>query len=87
MEIFPVMYKIPPAKLEPGLYRNINGALATAYGLLTASEKIDLPIVYAGYPITPASEVLHLLAALKQFDVSAVQTLSLIHISAPTRPY
>ena len=74
MEIFPVMYKIPPAKLEPGLYRNINGALATAYGLLTASEKIDLPIVYAGYPITPASEVLHLLAALKQFDVSAVQT-------------
>ena len=39
MEIFPVMYKIPPAKLEPGLYRNINGALATAYGLLTASEK------------------------------------------------
>tara|TARA_B100000700_G_scaffold271905_1_gene315110 strand:- start:5189 stop:7039 length:1851 start_codon:yes stop_codon:yes gene_type:complete len=74
MEIFPVMYKVPPAKLEPGTYRNINGALATTYGLLTAAEKIDLPIVYAGYPITPASEVLHLLSALKQFDVSAVQT-------------
>ncbi|MEE2701526.1 MAG: 2-oxoacid:acceptor oxidoreductase subunit alpha [Thermodesulfobacteriota bacterium] len=74
MEIFPVMYKVPPAKLEPGTYRNINGALATAYGLLTASEKINLPIVYSGYPITPASEVLHLLSALKQFDVSAIQT-------------
>jgi len=74
MEIFPIMYKIPPAKLEPGTYRNINGALATSYGLLAAAEKIELPIVYAGYPITPASEVLHTLAALKQFDVAAIQT-------------
>ena len=64
MEIFPIMYKIPAAKLEPGTYRNINGALATSYGLLAAAEKIELPIVYAGYPITPASEVLHTLAAL-----------------------
>ena len=74
MEIFPIMYKIPAAKLEPGTYRNINGALATSYGLLAAAEKIELPIVYAGYPITPASEVLHTLAALKQFDVAAIQT-------------
>ncbi|MDG2446081.1 MAG: 2-oxoacid:acceptor oxidoreductase subunit alpha [Thermodesulfobacteriota bacteirum] len=74
MEIFPIMYKIPPAKLESGTYRNINGALATSYGLLAAAEKIELPIVYAGYPITPASEVLHTLAALKQFDVAAIQT-------------
>ena len=74
MEIFPIMYKIPAAKLEPGTYRNINGALATSYGLLAAAEKIELPIVYCGYPITPASEVLHTLAALKQFDVAAIQT-------------
>lgn len=74
MEIFPVMYTVPPAKLEPGTYRNINGALATAYGLLAASEKIDLPIVYSGYPITPASEILHVLAALKQFNVYTIQT-------------
>lgn len=74
MEIFPIMYKIPAAKLESGTYRNINGALATSYGLLAAAEKIELPIVYAGYPITPASEVLHTLAALKQFDVAAIQT-------------
>ena len=74
MEIFPIMYKIPAAKLEPGTYRNINGALATSYGLLAAAEKIELPIVYAGYPITPASEILHTLAALKQFDVAAIQT-------------
>ena len=42
MEIFPVMYKVPTAKLEPGTYRNINGALATSYGLLVASQKIDI---------------------------------------------
>ena len=42
--------------------------------LLAAAEKINIPIVYAGYPITPASEVLHTLAALKQFNVAAVQT-------------
>ncbi|NSW73384.1 2-oxoacid:acceptor oxidoreductase subunit alpha [bacterium] len=74
MEIFPIMYKVPPAKLEPGTYRNINGALATSYGLLVASQKIDIPIVFSGYPITPASEILHTLAALKQFDVAAIQT-------------
>ena len=74
MEIFPIMYKVPPAKLEPGTYRNINGSLATSYGLLVASQKIDIPIVFSGYPITPASEILHTLAALKQFDVAAIQT-------------
>mgnify|MGYP001161324539 FL=1 len=74
MEIFPIMYKVPPAKLEPGTYRNINGALATSYGLLAAAEKIELPIVFSGYPITPASEILHTLAALKQFNVAAIQT-------------
>jgi len=74
MELFPIMYKVPPAKLEPGTYRNINGALATSYGLLVASQKIDIPIVFSGYPITPASEILHTLAALKQFDVAAIQT-------------
>ena len=44
MEIFPIMYKLPAVKLEPGTYRNINGALATSYGLLAAAEKIELPI-------------------------------------------
>ena len=74
MEIFPVHYQIPPARLEPGKYRNINGALATAYGLVVASYKSGLPIVYCGYPITPASEVLHILSALKHYGVISIQT-------------
>lgn len=74
MEIFPVHYQIPPARLEPGIYRNINGALATAYGLITASNKSNLPVVYSGYPITPASEVLQLLSALKHHGAVSIQT-------------
>ena len=42
--------------------------------MLAAAEKIKLPTVFSGYPITPASEILHTLAALKQFNVSAIQT-------------
>ena len=74
MEIFPVHYQIPPARLEPGRYRNINGALATAYGLVVASYKSGLPLIYSGYPITPASEVLHILSALKHHGAIAIQT-------------
>jgi len=74
MEIFPVHYQVPPARLEPGKYRNINGALATAYGLITASNRSSLPIIYSGYPITPASEVLQLLSALKHHGAVSIQT-------------
>jgi len=74
MEIFPVHYQIPPAKLEPGKYRNINGAIATAYGLIVASHKSGVPLIYSGYPITPASEVLHILSALKHHGVISIQT-------------
>ncbi|MBI4228225.1 MAG: 2-oxoacid:acceptor oxidoreductase subunit alpha [Deltaproteobacteria bacterium] len=74
MELFPVHYQIPPARLEPGVYRNINGALATAYGLITASDKSNLPLIYTGYPITPASEVLQLLSALKHHGAISIQT-------------
>lgn len=74
MEIFPVHYQIPPAKLEPGLYRNINGSLATVYGLIVASKRAAVPVIYSGYPITPASDVLQLLSGLKHHGVVTVQT-------------
>lgn len=74
MEIFPIHYQIPPAKLEPGKYRNINGSLATAYGLIVASDITHLPLIYSGYPITPASDILQLLSALKHYGVVSIQT-------------
>ena len=72
-ELFPVQYQIEPAQFPPGLYRSINGARALALGLLTASEKAKLPIFYSGYPITPASEILHEIASHRTFGVTCFQ--------------
>jgi len=72
-EIFAVHYLVKPAPAEPGTYRNINGATATAYGLVAASSRSGLPLFYASYPITPASELLHELSKHKNFDVRTFQ--------------
>src|SRR5262249_57046324 len=63
----------PPAAIPAGTYRNITGNTATALGLVTAASKAGLPIFLGSYPITPASDVLHELAALKQFGVVTFQ--------------
>jgi 2-oxoglutarate/2-oxoacid ferredoxin oxidoreductase subunit alpha len=72
-EIFAVHYEVKPAPAEPGTYRNINGATATAYGLIAASVRSGLPLFYASYPITPASELLHELSRHKNFGVRTFQ--------------
>ncbi|MDH3729446.1 MAG: 2-oxoacid:acceptor oxidoreductase subunit alpha, partial [Myxococcales bacterium] len=66
-------YQVPAAKLEPGEYRNISGNEATAWGLVTGAKLAGLEIVYGSYPITPASNLLHNLAGLKQFGVTTFQ--------------
>ena len=58
---------------EPGEYRNITGNIATAYGLIAAAQLAKLPILYASYPITPASDILHELSKHKHFGVRTVQ--------------
>jgi 2-oxoglutarate ferredoxin oxidoreductase subunit alpha len=73
-EIFAVHYEVKPAPAEPGIYRNINGATATAYGLIAASVRSGLPLFYASYPITPASELLHELSKHKNFGVRTFQS-------------
>ncbi|MGH2675153.1 MAG: 2-oxoacid:acceptor oxidoreductase subunit alpha [Actinomycetota bacterium] len=72
-EIFAVHYEVKPAPAEPGTYRNINGATATAYGLVAASARSGVPLFYASYPITPASELLHELSKHKNFGVRTFQ--------------
>jgi 2-oxoglutarate ferredoxin oxidoreductase subunit alpha len=72
-ELLPVHYRVPKAKLPPGTYRKITGNEATALGLLAACQQADLDLVYASYPITPASDILHQLAEWKRFGVRAVQ--------------
>ena len=66
-------YQIPPAELPPGRYRNVSGNPAIAYGLLAAAQQANLPILYASYPITPASDILHELSNHKNFGVRTLQ--------------
>jgi 2-oxoglutarate ferredoxin oxidoreductase subunit alpha len=72
-EMFRVRYEVPPAEVQPGLYRSINGNEATALGLVAASVKSGLPLFYGSYPITPASSVLEELNKYKHFGVKAYQ--------------
>ena len=72
-EIFTTRYKVEPAKLPKGIYRNISGNEATALGFLTASVKSGLPLFLGSYPITPASEILQYISSYKNFGVKTVQ--------------
>jgi len=66
-------YRVGPAKLPPGRYRNIMGNQALAWGLLTASHLSGKDLFYGSYPITPASEILHELSKYKNFGVRTFQ--------------
>ncbi len=58
-------FVVPVAKIPPGLYRNITGTEAMAYGLVAGAQFAELPLTFCSYPITPASQILHVLAGLK----------------------
>jgi 2-oxoglutarate ferredoxin oxidoreductase subunit alpha len=72
-ESFSVSYEVKPATLPPGLYRNISGNVALAYGLVAASSLSGLPLFLGSYPITPASDILHELSKHKRFGVRTFQ--------------
>ena len=73
IEAIKTTYRVDKAKYLPGKYRNIMGNQALALGLLTASHNNDIDLFYGGYPITPASELLHYLANYKSFGVKTFQ--------------
>jgi 2-oxoglutarate ferredoxin oxidoreductase subunit alpha len=67
-------YSVPAARLEPGVYRTVTGTEALAWGLLAGAKKAGLKrVVFGSYPITPASPLLHTLAALKDYGVVTFQ--------------
>ena len=72
-EIFTTRYIVEKAELPVGTYRNMNGTLASCLGLLTAVEKSGMNLTFAGYPITPASNILHTLANWKSFGIKTYQ--------------
>jgi len=72
-ELADIRRHVNPARLDPGLYRNITGNEALALGLMTAAELAGLELFMAGYPITPASDLLHFLAREKPLGVKTFQ--------------
>ena len=73
VEVFAARYEVGPASLPPGRYRSVRGIEAMALGLVAAAHQSGLPLVYASYPITPASDLLHELSKHKAFGVTTVQ--------------
>jgi 2-oxoglutarate/2-oxoacid ferredoxin oxidoreductase subunit alpha len=72
-EDFIVSYEVRPAKLAPGVYRNITGNQALSLGLVAASIQSGLDLFLGAYPITPASGILEELARYKHFGVRTFQ--------------
>jgi 2-oxoglutarate ferredoxin oxidoreductase subunit alpha len=72
-ELFPVSYIVPRAKIEPGIYRNITGNTALAWGIVAASVQFERPVFLGAYPITPASDILHEVARYRNFGVKTFQ--------------
>lgn len=73
IEALSPVYKILPAEIAKGTYRNINGNTSTAWGLLAAAEKSGLDLFIGSYPITPATGILEELAARKDLGVKSFQ--------------
>ena len=72
-EIFTTRYKVAKANLPAGTYRNVVGNYALSMGLAAAAERSKLGLFYGGYPITPASDILHTLSAWKHLGIKTFQ--------------
>uniref|UniRef100_A0ABX1N346 2-oxoacid:acceptor oxidoreductase subunit alpha n=2 Tax=Aromatoleum buckelii TaxID=200254 RepID=A0ABX1N346_9RHOO len=72
-EIFAATYQVREAAAKPGVYRSITGNHAAALGFVAASESSGVGLFLGSYPITPATDILHELSALKHFDVTTYQ--------------
>ena len=64
---------LEPVASKPGLYRTVTGAEAVSYGLVAGAQLAGLKMFFGGYPITPASAILHNLVKMKEFGVTTFQ--------------
>jgi len=71
--LLPVSFVVPKAKIQPGVYRNITGNTALAWGIVAAGEQMQQDVFLGAYPITPASEVLHEVSRYRHFGVKTFQ--------------
>ena len=73
VEAIRTTFKVSKAKLDKGTYRNIMGNECLTLGLIAASQKAGLDLFFGGYPITPASDILHILSKYKNFGIKTFQ--------------
>jgi 2-oxoglutarate ferredoxin oxidoreductase subunit alpha len=73
-ELFSVQHTVAAARLPQGRYRRVTGNEAATLGLVAAAHRAGRTLVYASYPITPASEILHELSRLREYGVLTLQT-------------
>ena len=66
-------HKVAAAPAEAGTYRTVTGAESISLGLVAGARLAGLPMFFGGYPITPASAILHHLSRLKEFGVTTFQ--------------
>jgi 2-oxoglutarate ferredoxin oxidoreductase subunit alpha len=72
-EMFRNTFEVKPATLPAGTYANVTGNQSLAWGLIAAAQAAKLPLFYASYPITPASEILHELSKHRNFGARTYQ--------------
>ena len=72
-ELFHSTYHVSKASLPPGKYRRISGNEGVALGCVAAAELAGKELLYASYPITPASDILHSLSRYKNYGVKTFQ--------------
>ena len=72
-EIFGDAFSVQKAVYEPGTYRKLSGNEGTAIGLITAAKLAGIKLFYGSYPITPASDILQMMANYKEFGVLTFQ--------------
>lgn len=66
-------FHVAPATIAPGVYRTVTGTEALAWGLAKGTELAGLDMLFASYPITPASPLLHSLAKMQHLGVTTFQ--------------
>ncbi len=73
VEVIKTTFKVSEATLDKGTYRNIMGNESLSLGLIAAANKAKLDLFFGGYPITPASDILHHLSKYKNFGIKTFQ--------------
>ena len=73
IEAIRTTFKVSKATLKKGTYRNIMGNECLTLGLIAAANKSNLDLFFGGYPITPASDILHILSKYKNYGIKTFQ--------------